>query len=387
MIDESDVPQSRFVAAYLRATDWEYVEKHAGWSRFRKRIEEDEVVLEVPMLDYAPDYPRRFLQLCDDLRRIERRPIDALIRDIRSSTSDVIRIRVQGNITNGRIPVEQGARVFQRTRDLLLAAACASVEKRPVYSRRKPQLATDYLTRAQFAPTEAGSFVFVVESMVPPQLEPVQPDLPDDQPRSLEEEPFDRCVGLTLARSTAAARRIIDDISATGSQGPVVEGVSDGVSSNLCDALAGLVDPDFKQTLEMRFQWAATRPPQQEVPHYVVFDSAVAPYLKEMGRTLREQSNIAEFDLVGPILRLTGPSPTASGEITVVHMGHPLRGRTVRVQLSGPAYQDAVKAHGAESWIAVDGDLTRERGALVLMNPRNLRIHRVGVEPEDSELG
>ena len=112
----------------------------------------------------------------------------------------------------------------------------------------------------------------------------------------------------------------------------------------------------------------------------------MAPFLKEMARTLREQSNIAEFELIGPIHRLVSPSPAQSGEIAVVHMGHPLRGRTIRVHLPSPAYQQAITAHSAAHWIAVDGDLTRERGALMLTNPRNLKIHHVDVEAEDGEV-
>jgi len=37
--------------------------------------------------------------------------------------------------------------LVQRTADLLLAAACATVEKRPVFPTRKPTLALEFLDR------------------------------------------------------------------------------------------------------------------------------------------------------------------------------------------------------------------------------------------------
>ena len=147
--NDNDAPQPAAVSAYLRSTEWELVGSNDFWATFRKHFESDEMLLEVPLKGQAPDYPRRFRELVDDLRKVERRPTDELVRDIRSSTSDVIRIRLFGNLPNGRISVEEGARAFQKTRDLLLAVACAAVEKRPVYSRKKFVDATGYVNRAQ----------------------------------------------------------------------------------------------------------------------------------------------------------------------------------------------------------------------------------------------
>jgi hypothetical protein len=380
--DDSDAPKPAAVSAYLRSTEWELVGGNDFWATFRKQFESDEVILEVPLKGQAPDYPRRFRELVDDLRKVERRTTDALVRDIRSSTNDVLRLRLFGNLPHGRISVEEGARAFQKTRDLLLAAACAAVEKRPVYSRKKFLDATGYVNRAQFAPAESGSFVMVVETTVPPELEPDQQRMHVDEDPAADAEPFNRSVGLTLARATGAARRIIDQVSVTNSVGSIVDAVAEGVSSNLCEALAGLVDPDLSRSLEIRFRWAATRLPKLPVPKQVVFESSVSPFLTTIARTLREQVNIDEFEFVGPIYKLTSSSPELGGEISVA-MVEPWRGRKVKVVLDARAYQQATLAHGAGQWISLEGELTRVGGSMVLVNPRNLRVLPVGgVEPD-----
>ena len=85
------VPSPADVSAYLRSTGWEFVESKNSWAKFRLVIDSQEIVLEVSSNGQAGDYPRRFHEFIDDLRRIERRAADALIRDIRASASDVIR--------------------------------------------------------------------------------------------------------------------------------------------------------------------------------------------------------------------------------------------------------------------------------------------------------
>ena len=350
---EEDPPPPSSISGYLRSAGWTPIDASDAWARWKMVVDGRELVLTVPLRGHAPDYRRRVMELLDDLRALENRASEQIAHDIRSSGSDVIRIRLRGASDSGRISIEHGARAFQRTRDLLLAAACAAVEKRPIYSRRKPSRATEYLNRTKFGPTESGSFVLTIESSVPPQLAgPLE--LPDIEP-----EPFDRSVCLALANATTSARRIVDQISVTSSMDTVVAGVQHGVSSNLCEALAGLIDDaGMSQSVEMSFRWASARP-VAEAPRSVTFDSDAAPFLWEMGKTLREQSTIADFELVGPVHKLTSAAPDHGGEI-IVAMTDPWPGRKVRVVLTRPAYQLAAQAHTSGLWISCEGELIRQ---------------------------
>lgn len=371
-----DVPTPSSVSGYLRSSGWSPVDADDVWARWRLEVDGRELVLTVPLRGHAPDYPRRFQELVDDLRRVEQRGAEPIVRDIRSSGSDVIRLRLRGASEYGRISVEQGARAFLRTRDLLLAAACAAIEKRPIYARRKPARAVEYLQRTKFGPTEGGSFVLTIESAVPPQLTASSED-PKDEP-----EPFERAVCLTLAEAASAARRIVDQVSVTSSHETVEAGVSRGVSSNLCEALAGLLDDaGASQSLELGFRWAAARP-APEAPRRVVFEPDAAPFLSEMGRTLREGSEIRDFELLGPIHKLSSGAPEQGGEVVVVSTLEPLPGRKVRVALAGSAYLHAARAHADGLWITCEGELVRQGSTSVLLGPRNL----VAFAPDASRL-
>jgi hypothetical protein len=91
-----------------------------------------------------------------------------------------------------------------------------------------------------------------------------------------------------------------------------------------------------------------------------------------MGKTLREQSTIGDFELVGPVHKLTSAAPGHGGEI-IVAMTEPWPGRKVRVVLTGPEYQRAAQAHAAGVWIACEGELVRQGDTTTLLNARNLK--------------
>lgn len=369
---EEDIPTPPSISGYLRSAGWAPIDAGEAWARWKLDIDGRELVLTMPLRGHAPDYPRRFRELVDDLRRLEQRPAEQIVRDIRSSGSDVIRLRLRGSSEHGRISVEQGARAFQRTRDLLLAAACAAVEKRPIYARRKPARALEYIQRTKFGPTEAGSFVLTIESSVPPQLV-APPGVQESEP-----EPFERSVCLVLAEAASAARRIVDQLSVTGSYETAVSGVAHGVSSNLCEALAGLLDDaGTSQSLELSFRWAAARP-APDAPRSVVFENDAARFLSVMGQTLREQSEIPDFELIGPVHKLASSAPDQGGEVVVVSMAEPLQGRKVRVALAGSAYLHAARAHADGLWISCEGELVRQGSAIVLLGPRNLKAFTPG---------
>ena len=145
------------------------------------------------------------------------------------------------------------------------------------------------------------------------------------------------------------------------------------MSSNLCDALAALIHAGQDKSVEISFRWASARPVATTMPRSVLFEGTTSSYLTEMARTLREQSTIEGYELIGPIRKLASADLENGGEITVA-MAEPVPGRKVKVVLAGSAYQLAAQAHADDQWISCEGDLVRNRGALELLAPRNFRV-------------
>ena len=372
------------VGAYLRTTGWIASETRGRWKVFEKDFEGGRVEIEVPMISDAPDYPRLVRRMLEDLSRLEDRPIEVLERDARSSAFDVISLRLKGSLQNGRIPVEHGAHVFHATRDLLLAAACSTIyPTRSTFSRRKPQAAMDYLRTAKFAPAEAGSFVVAIETTIPPRLKNAPTELvPGDGATSEAERPapFARNVGLRLESGASRARRLVDEIGADGSSDGLIASVADGVTSNLCEAIARLVAPEIAESMELTFRWSGLWPSPRPT-NRIVFGSNTNPTLLAMAVSLRDVATYDDCVVFGPVRALKSNSVDAGGTVQLMMVDEPARWRKVSIDLDPRAYMLAHTAHGDDSWFSCTGELIKTKGAYYLLNPRNPSII-----PQDEEI-
>ncbi|MCB9788516.1 MAG: hypothetical protein H6744_17680 [Deltaproteobacteria bacterium] len=358
------------VAAWLRGHGWlPTTSKSASlhrYLRFEKASGDEHLQVDVPESLRLRDYSRRMSEVLETLELVEGIDQLALVRDIRHAQVDVARLRLASAATEGgRIPVDQGATFFAAARDMMLAAACAALEHRPVFSKRKPSQAMEYLRNLRFGPTEEGSFVATVESPVPPSLQLGLGLVALDAP-------YERRVMATLGTALHAAHHATRKATATGTFEPFVEGISRGLNANLCDALAGMLEPFDASTLTVRIDWAPSRP-SGSAPVEVALTRDHASLLREAGRVLKETEPVADFELEGVIVKLESDEPTQGGTIVVV-AAIDGRVRRVRVALTARDYAQALEAHRSEREVAIDGELVREPGGHTLRNPGPLRI-------------
>lgn len=365
------------LGAYLRATGWKPLESRGKWRVFAKDVEGEQLELEVPTASSSSDYPRLVRRLLEDLASVEDRDVDIVERDVRSSAFDVVRVRLQGSLQNGRIPVEHGAHVFRATRDFLLAGACSALDPtRPMFSRKKPHAAMAYVRGAKFAPTEAGSFVLTVETAIPPKLKPAQADLfgrDEDEVASDGSAPFERNVGLRLESGTSRTRDLVDEIGADDSSDGLVAAIEHGVTSNLCDAIANLIEPEIAESVELAFRWSGLWPSPRPASRFV-FQSATSPILRSMARSLRDAATIDGCRVFGPVRTLKSSDVDAGGAVGLVMMGDPARMRKVSMALDPASYAKAIQAHGEDKWFSCIGELIKVRGSFQLINARNAAV-------------
>ena len=80
------------------------------------------------------------------------------------------------------------------------AAACAAVEKRSLYAKRKPEQSTSFLNHAKFGSPQWGSYVLTIISPVRPKIS-LGRDLTEEEPTN---EPFEQQTMITLAEAVSA---------------------------------------------------------------------------------------------------------------------------------------------------------------------------------------
>lgn len=365
------------VATYLRSKNWRQVEligdKGSVWALDSDDGQGFEILL--PFNRELRDFGSRMSDLLQTLEVVEsRKPGEPrsqldILTDITNATSDLLRIRLaSASIENGTLPIEQGVRVVGHARDLLLAAACATVQPRALYQTKKATQAVDYLKQVRIGQPERGSFVLTIQSEVPPRL------ASQDQPALLEiEEPFERRVMLTLAGAVTAARNAAQHAGATGNWQPFTDAVREGVSANLCDAIAGLAEDGGADSVGMSFSWAPGRALLHQAPDRVLISPDMIPVLREGARIFRGTAPLEDFELRGVVVKLERPEGNPSGRVTVAgvvdeHL------RKVLIELPSLEYDMAIEAHRLEQPVYCEGELVREGRSYVLRNPRGFRI-------------
>lgn len=352
------------LAAYLRAAGWVgQPPRERPFTTWTITKDGQTFDLDMPARSDFLDYARRTSEVLANLMAVEERSQMEIFQDIQRAQVDVLRVRLEGpNLDNGRISLEGGSKVTPRVRDGLLAAACAEIEKRSAFAARKPEAAMDFVRNARIAASERGSHVVVIEVPLPPQL---QLNLTDDA----AETPFERRAMLLFADALQYARRAVTAAAVTSDAGPFLENVSKGLSSNLCDALAGIVTDSGASAVTFAHAWATSRPIGPNPPPQTRFVPADCPFLTEGARILREREPQIDFELEGQIIDLHSEAPKEGGVVTVAAM---VEGRVKRVKitLSADDYKLACEAHSNGWMFTCEGELHKEKNLLVLRNPR-----------------
>jgi hypothetical protein len=352
---------------YLRATGWELSsesEKAAYWEKTTEGATTFELL--VPLRKDFGDFASRINEALETLETVETRSQLEIFSDLVTASADVIRVRTHSRDgeDQGSLSLEDGVIAHERVRELVLAAACATISPRALFAKRKPERAMSYLRRVRLGQTERGSYVFTLISPVPPALR--------DATLIATEEPFERRVVETLAGALNATRQaaVVSAVRG-GDMEPFKSAIAQGVSANLFEAISGLSEASGDQPLDFHFAWARSRLPTTRFPFRIGLTPDIIPAITEAARVFRATEPLPDFELVGSVVALRREEGASSGSVTVVC---PVEGkmRRVLIELPDPFYHEAVKAHDEQGVLLCYGDLEREGRSYVLRNPHDL---------------
>ncbi len=356
------------VEAYLRSRGW-----HRSAQLDRKgevwtvSTEGEEFELLLALDRTLRDYRTRIAEAFSTLQAVEDRPLLEIAMDVRRTMADAMRFCAEGpSIASGSMPVDAASALVAGCRDVVLAAACAALDKRPVFPNRKPVKALEYMERVILEAPRAGSFQLTLLSPVPPALVPGT--FPED-----DADPFERKVVHTLHASLSGLRTAIQHASSTGDAAAFFQGVCLGVHANLLEAAANLLEGSDAARVSVDIQWSPTRPVKQPGPTRIDLDAAAAPILREASKLFREREPTPDFELEGTVITVHGTDSMLGGRITIAAIvANALR--HVDVELPLDTYRLAIDAHKLMHQVRVAGELVRSGRAHVLKDPRYFRV-------------
>lgn len=360
------------IATYLRAKGWRQEADLDGraslWLGHAADGEEVDVTL--PLKRELGDFVLRMGELLRTLADVEQRSQLEVLQDFLTTTADLIRIRAPSRDHNGTLPLEHAVTFVERSRDMMLAAACAALHKRSYYATRKATQAMDYLSHVRMGQTERGSYVLTILSSVAPELKSVQGEL------SLPTEPVEpyaRQVTRTLVEALTALDDAARQAATHGDMGPFHAAVSRGVSANLCDAVVGLSGVSEGEGLDIQVAWSRSRPMDDNMPARVRLGSDSIPIIEEAGRRFRETAPFEDFEVEGFVTRLDRGPHATEGDVTIAGIVDGQM-RKIVVRLSADTYRDAIRAHDEQRTVKCTGDLVKEGRGYRLQDARHFRV-------------
>ena len=269
------------LSAYARAAGWSKAETYRDHSDVYVAHGRPEIIL--PRTEHLGDYADVVSRLVEIFANAAKTDELSLYRDLVTADRDVIRVRAAEN-SDGAVAVDDGLALLRGARDLLLAATCSLWNPRPLYRAGSNREAAEHVQRILLGQTEQDSFA--VTLLTPVVAPPMQFDLdaPADDRRP-EDDPVERRITIRLTSALTAAREATER-TVVGTGDAFFDAVEEGVSANLCDALATLIEPF--PTLDISVTWARTLP-RQTARETVRFGRTDAPILREAARSFRNR--------------------------------------------------------------------------------------------------
>jgi hypothetical protein len=355
LVVESLLPRS--AEMYLHANGWEPRERTPMFSTWYRRVDDRPVQLFLPLSPEPADFADRLVDFVVKLAAVEHRDEDTVLTNLRYTAADLVRVRLVSQRTGeGELPIEEGTRLFEGARDMMLAAACAAVNYRPNFGPRKPAEASEFLDRVRLGQTEKGSYVVTVITDLPDATEGTLFEGATDE---LIWEPFERRVTTTLVNALSAAdlaaHQAMSDPSAF--EQAFDDAVERGVTANLCDALGRIVsDEDAPADIRVSVDWAPAMRVSDTAPRAIELDTGVLSVVRAAGDHLKKLGPFEGVRVEGYVRRLVRGKTDQIGTVVIEGTADGEQ-RNVHVELSDEQYHEAIEAHDDRLPVEISGTL------------------------------
>ncbi len=367
----------RAVVAYLESKGWKRVSAYGDYGALvAKTINGEKHELIVPTSPVTRDFAKTMSLFVSDLVEIEDRSPYDIIRDLGFAPYDVIHVRAPEADDLGSILLSAGVEMHEQARAVLAAAANAAAAPTPrAYWQGRPFERVDsYLGALRLGQTQRGSFIL---SLLSPW--DFEPDV-SLQATLFDEVPFGRSVTRTLARTLAATRRALNEAVNTDVSTAFLKAVPDGVSINLCDALAKLIREG--DGIDLSINWSLTKPENPVAPLRLRREDAQT--LIEARQMLAKTEPSPDTSVEGVILQITNDRASFDGTVVILA---PIDGaiRKVRTKFLENDRKTVFEAGQQKQGIRVVGQLARHGRWLQLENPHELSLISTAEDDSDEE--
>lgn len=292
---------SASIEKYLLFTGWvkDNAFKNPRMWVFKNKLD-PEFTIAVPASEKATDFYPRIYSLIQTLSIINEKTEQEIIDSLKSAYTDRLQFRIITEASrNGKIPLDYAARCVEGLKDLILYAACAEENAKPVCARTYSS-AKCSLERFQFGQTQIGSFIINIDVQVVDeeneQLYFVDATMPIEEP---QEHKIVKRIGTAISQIDSVANRKvkISDL--------IEEAYKDGITANMCDAFSKLKPESSEDiTLETSIYYAEAITQTVEPPKVCSFDNVHFAFIDEISKRYKDCTEIEDVTFEGTIKML-----------------------------------------------------------------------------------
>jgi hypothetical protein len=346
--------------SYLRSREWHPVATWRGTTVWERGPESDQL--------FIPDEPgsrsgRRLLtRALFELAASEDRQAELLLADLTQPRADTQRFRLLPSSPSGTLPITHGHKAVSAIYEVHRDAGRNAFEGPRIYHRDKAAEAVmKFLDRVHLGLTEPGSYVFTTKISGAGTIEPLEQqslfDSPDPGPRA----PSDHEVAMGLRSAVLKAHGVAKILAENGS---ISNPSEQGISSNLCKALADLSGDDRKHAFEISFSSgfgdadSAQHPPLH-------FSDFMARKLHSFGNRLEQLARTGRAVVKGKVIGLHIEDSTRRRRIHIKGTAYREDGKeemSLWAFVSEDDYSRAIDAHRNERGVRIEGDIVAESG-------------------------
>lgn len=316
----------------------------------------------VPLQPSSPDFQLRWNEMLNALGRFLGLDADGVLLAVGRDGSDVAEFRAAGAIDDS-LPLGDASLLIDCLRRAMQAAANSAIQPRSYFGHSIPESARSFARNVRMGLTRRGSYVIPVISPVPILRE----DDPEDAKLFDEafHQPFSRSAMLQFAGGMAELRRLTHSAKSP-SRSEIAGSVSRGVSAELCDSIAGLLEAESVDSLGVAFSWAE-RLPIGHAPEAVTVEQGSVPLIRQVGQYLRGEPVIGAQTVIGYVKRLDRGEDDEVGRVTLRILDSD-KARNVTLELDEWRYQTAGEANTSRQLISATGILHREPGRMLRLS-------------------
>lgn len=284
---------------------------------------------------------------------------DAMREKLRIQQSDHISIRViDDTVKNGTIPLADGVLLFEKAKHFMQAVALSAYKPKASYrSTDTGKVVKEFMDSVRLGQTRVGSYV--IELSYP--VENIQVPQQEDSEEIGVPFSFSRGVTHHLQKSVRKLKEAVNRYE----NDPTVFAhlITDGVSSNLCEAITGLSGVNQQREVEISLRNGDIIDPQLDDDFSISFKPSEIEVIEIAEKYYKGDFTLPKGDIIG-IITGTHSSDLEQGGYIRVKTKVQHKNTEIRVDLNAKQYQAALQAHA--------------QGRTVRCIGENLYVNKVG---------